>query len=101
MTIQQRLIDFLTHRGMFEAQANAVWVQFATEHSEDESRFREPWDSYDATMQSLWLIAIRQAGLKWIDANLPRAWFRPMFCPDPAAELAQLKGGEPAQETDC
>jgi len=81
MTIEQTIRKQLAEHGLWpEASVDAVMV--ATKESTpdvEERRWAEAASDYPTAFISvLWFAATTQA-LKWIDANCPQAWYRPMF----------------------
>lgn len=91
-TTKQRCLKMLTQNGMFESQAEAVLEQAKPQIEGD--GYSMTWDSsaddYPAPMYAVINLILRREALNWIDTNLPKAWFRPMFTPDPEAEIARL-----------
>ncbi len=81
MTFRQALVAEMVSRGMFESQANKVMdLVIADEINRDMAgRWDEDASEYPAPLLIvLWLNA-RGTALEWIDQNLPRAFYRPMF----------------------
>ncbi len=83
MTTKERLKKMLTDRGMFDSQADAVLKEVIPQIESLTPGYRITWDrpanEYpDAVYNVMWL-PLRDAALKWIDKNMPQAWFRPMF----------------------
>ncbi len=81
MTFRQALVAEMVSRGMFESQANKVMeIVIADEVNRDMAgRWDEDASKYPAPLLIvLWLNA-RETALAWIDQNLPRAFYRPMF----------------------
>ena len=50
---------------------------------ESDTSMRDRWGdsiySYDEKMVDLIWWGVKQHALRWIDKNIPQAWFRPMF----------------------
>lgn len=83
MTLQEWAIKQLTSRGMLPDQALKVLAQYK-ERSEAGAlvdAWNQPIEKEESYL--LMLVVIRDGllaeGLLWIDANLPQAFFRPMF----------------------
>lgn len=83
MTIRERLEQLCRDNGLWPEEAMAVLdeVIAATEEMELR-RWEEDLVGYPPQMLgTLWLIT-KQHALKWIDANRPKHWARPMFLSD-------------------
>jgi hypothetical protein len=83
MTTQEKFRQMITSKGMFESQADKVMEEFKVEMAKTMPHYRVTWDrpasEYpDAFYTSAGLL-LNQVATKWIDANIPQAWFRPMF----------------------
>lgn len=68
---------------MGERQAQAV-VKLAMEELDGSSDgCKITWDSpaqeYPHKFYTATFVAVARVALKWIDENIPQAWFRPMF----------------------
>jgi hypothetical protein len=94
MTTKEKLLRFLVSTGMFPNQAEAVFERALPQLEVDDYRvtWDGPCDDYPEVIYGCWLMVLKEVALEWIDENLPNAWYRPMFTPDPEAELAHLKG---------
>lgn len=92
MTIREWAEDYCFQRGMFPAQAKAVIDQYAAsnEGKPIEGRWHDATEGYPPQLRALLAMGIDRAAVEWIDANLPKAWFRPMFVPNGIPE-----GSEP------
>lgn len=76
-TTGQRLVDYLVDKGMSESQAKAV-LDIAK--PEIERYCRITWDRpAPPAMYAAMILVINPIAVKWIDENLPKAWFRGMF----------------------
>lgn len=83
MTTKEKLKKFLTDNGMFEEQADAV-LEVAIPQIEalvpDYSfTWERPANEYPPVLYAVMLSIVKEEAVKWIDANLPMAWYRPMF----------------------
>jgi hypothetical protein len=88
MTTKEKLISMLVEKGMFEQQAQKV-MEVAI--PEIEKKFNEgkenaykftwnrPAEEYPTPIYATLFISIKPIALKWIDDNIPNAWFREMF----------------------
>ena len=82
-TTKQKLLKLLEDRGMFPDQAEATLEQAIPVIESLVPDYCITWDrpayEYPEVMYSIWLVTLKAEALKWIDANIPQAWFRPMF----------------------
>ena len=92
-TVKQKCLEMLTKNGMSNSQAEAVLEQARPQLEVDGYRmtWNSPADEYPPPFYLVVELVLRNNALEWIDANLPKAWFRPMFTLDPEAEIARLK----------
>lgn len=70
--------------GMFEDQAKAVMDSIEQKADADPQntmyrRWSQDASGYPPTMPGVLYLTVKSDALKWIDANCPQAWFRPMF----------------------
>ena len=81
MTIRQKMKETLEDNGMFPEQAEEVIK--LSEQNETLASMKGRWDDstedYPPSIVTLTWITVKEDALKWIDANMPRAWYRPMF----------------------
>ncbi len=64
---------------------------YVKELYENEIKIQKPyhitWESpasdYPESLYGLWFITLKPIALKWIDDNIPQAWFRMMFLDNP------------------
>lgn len=93
MTFRKWAVDYCYKRGMFEAQAEAVVAQII---ADPDDTMRGRWDDaiegYPPQMLAVLSIVINHAACKWIDENMPKAWYRAMF---DVAQTAALMGTPP------
>lgn len=83
-TTRQKFEKMLTDRGMFESQASKVMDIAAEKLKEDLPNYRITWQrpssEYDDVFYtSFFATRIKGIAAKWIDDNLPQAWFKEMF----------------------
>jgi hypothetical protein len=83
MTVRERLEDVLYEFGMFREQAHKVMnvsIPIIDAISDD---YQIEWDSdseiYQDDMYDFLFSLIRPEALKWINENVPKAWFRENF----------------------
>ena len=80
MTFEQWVLAELEANGMFPAQAQAVLTAYRADPvSTAMDRWHDRVDDYPVAMRAVIWLGVCQSALAWIDANLPRAWYRPMF----------------------
>lgn len=91
-TIEQKLLTFLTDNGLWPAEAKAV-LEAARPQIERSGRitWHRPADEYPVPFYAVMFLILRRVALEWIDANKPLHFARPMFMPNPAAEIARLQ----------
>ena len=82
-TVREKLEHMLTERGMFDSQAKSV-IDMAIPTLNNlvvgyVITYNSPSTDYTTTMYNIWFNSIRPIALKWIDDNVPQAWYRPMF----------------------
>lgn len=79
-TTHERLRSALVNCGMFPDHADAV---IARAKADLEDGYIVTWDrsadEYPPQLFALWFYICKPHALAWIDENLPKAWFRPMF----------------------
>jgi len=80
-TIRQRLETMLVERGMFPLQAQAVMDAVIADPASEpmNGRWTDTSSGYPTSLLAVIWISVERHTLAWIDANLPLAWFRPMF----------------------
>lgn len=83
MTTKQHLITFMTQRGMSPEQAEKVFQQALPEIQRNPGDYRvtfeRPASEYPRPVLNILCMIIKREALKWIEANIPLAWFKPMF----------------------
>lgn len=92
MTLTEKMTEQLTQHGIWPQQAVAV-IEIAKAAKENEamaSRWNDDIGDYPEIMIRVMWLSVKRHALAYIDAECPQAWFRPMFCDDPDAELARL-----------
>lgn len=81
MTFRQWAEDYCVQNGMYEKQAKEV-VQQLIDHPASEAmagRWDSNMDDYSPQMKNVLLLGLKHQALAWIDKNVPKAWYRPMF----------------------
>jgi hypothetical protein len=78
-TIRQWAERYLYERGMFPDQAKAVVDAVEADNEPMKGRWNHATDGYPHPLLAVLTFAIDAAAVEWIDANLPRAWYRSIF----------------------
>ena len=79
MTIKEFVISECVSRGMFEDQAEEVFQKLFKVHPEMEGRWDEPIEAYPKTMLASIRVSVVSEGKKWIEKNVPQAFYRKLF----------------------
>jgi len=84
LTLKEKLIEQCMRNGMMKSAALAT-VEAATPEinasggGNHHIQWDWPWDGYPTELVAVWMTIVKRHGLEWIDANLPQAFYRPMF----------------------
>lgn len=81
MSIENTMTQRLVQCGMFESQAKQV-IELAKKEpslSDMQGRWEDSDSGYPPALIAVTWFAVKQVALKWIDANLPQAWYRSQF----------------------
>jgi hypothetical protein len=83
MNTLEKFEQMLVDNGMSENQAKQVMHLAIPEIDKLSGIYKITWDrpasEYPESIYRVLWITIKQVAIKWIDKNLPAAWFRPMF----------------------
>ncbi len=83
MTTKEKFIDMLVNNGMFPEQAKEVMKIAIPEIDKVVPEYRitwdRPWTEYPVSMYAVVFQDVKKHAVTWIDKNLPKAWYRPMF----------------------
>ena len=83
MTVQEKFKTMLVGRGMFDSQADQVIEAFKIEVKDMVKDYGMTWNrpssEYPDFIYTVLMIPLFRCAIDWIDANLPRAWYRSMF----------------------
>ena len=82
MTFEKLAHDHLFNNGMFESDVNKVIeLSKKDEVLSDamEGRWNDEVEGYPPFMVSIFLTSLNSVAVKYIDENIPKAWFRPVF----------------------
>lgn len=85
MTIRARFEEKLCRCGMFPDQAGVVLILTERELPDMTGRWDEDESGYPPELMAALWMGVEQQALVWIDANLPQAWYRPMFVAETTA----------------
>lgn len=81
MTLKQYLNNYLYNNGMFEDMAEQVVERVISDPANESMLGR--WDDHTEGYPPEFLVVLRMSAnlhaVKWIDENLPKAWFRSVF----------------------
>ena len=82
MTFETFVKDYLYNNGMFEEDAKKV-IELAKVDEVLADTMKNRWDDdiegYPPFLKSVLIVSINAVAVKYIDANIPQAWFRPIF----------------------
>ena len=83
MNTREKFEFILVENGMFPEQAKKV-MDVAIPEINASNEYQITWDRPEQEYpevfySSVWVIQLKVIALKWIDENIPRAWYRPMF----------------------
>ena len=85
-TIEGKIKQMLEDNGMFPQQAQAV-IDMAKARPDlfpdMERRWADRAEDYPTSLIAVLWLGIKGLAVEWIDANLPKAWYRPMFTGGP------------------
>ena len=81
MKIIEKFEAMLVENGMFPEQAKAVMQEVVTDEASApmSGRWTDDVDGYPPELFAVIWFSVKEHALAWIDANLPKAWFRSMF----------------------
>lgn len=84
MTTRQKFEEILVSNGMFESQAQKV-MDTAIPIIDTKHDYKMTWDrpsnQYPDSLYAALYMTIKPIALQWINDNIPKAWFKPMFDP--------------------
>lgn len=83
MTTKEQLIRMCFENGMFECDAKQVVELAIPDIDSLVSDYQITWDSpvndYPKQLYAIWFMTVKEHAVKWIDSNIPQAWFRAAF----------------------
>ena len=81
MTIEDKIREMLVEHGMFENDAAAVVETMKADEANEPMahRWNDNIEDYPPSILVVLWMEARNVALEYIDANCPKAWFRPMF----------------------
>jgi hypothetical protein len=81
MTLEAWTKKYLTDRGMFRDQADAVFAKVVEDSALESMRGRwhDQVEHYPPSIPVVLAISIDKVALAWIDENKPKAWYRDVF----------------------
>lgn len=83
MTTKDKVIEYLTDKGMSSDEAEEVFKRAVPElERSGRITWHRPADEYPDVVYITLFVALRRIALIYIDETCPLAWFRPMFSDD-------------------
>lgn len=81
MTFEEKAIKYLTDNGMLTEEAKEVIQTLKLNKSNKDliSRWNDDMEGYPEEFIKLFNFILKKEALKWLNSNLPNAWFKPMF----------------------
>lgn len=81
MNFKEAMVKAMTSRGMFPSQAEEVIEKYivSDEANTMMDRWHEDIGGYPEALQNVLWMGVKDYAAKWLEENLPQAWFRPMF----------------------
>lgn len=83
MNTRQKFESMLIERGMFESQAKEVMDLAVPVLDGQVDNYKITWDrpseEYPDVLYNVMFHSVRKVALKYIEENIPMAWFKPMF----------------------
>ena len=83
MTVREKLQSMLVNKGLSGTQAEEVMAIAEPElnklANDYKITFNRPADEYPCVIYTILFMVIRRIALKWIEENMPLAWYKPMF----------------------
>ena len=79
LTIRGQLQKKLYEIGMFPEQTSEVLDNMEAKMPEMQGRWQESFANYPEPMRLVLLLTAKSYALKWVDANLPLAWYKPLL----------------------
>ena len=87
MTFWTYSMDHLERNGMSNSQATEVMRIASEEMDEMRNRWTDGTSEYPDIMKPSVRMNIDSYAVRWIDENLPLAWYRPIFAHDDIKSL--------------
>lgn len=86
MTVREKMETWLVDRGLFPNEAKAVMdaVVAQPEQKAMEKRWNDAAEGYPPPLFAVLAMSASDQAVKWIDANKPLHWARPMFAGEAA-----------------
>ena len=83
MTTREKFEKMMVDRGMFANDAKKIMDIVISEYdanSDYQVTWNRPEYEYPEQIYSiLWMVTVRESALKWLNENIPMAWFKVMF----------------------
>ena len=82
MTFRELANKHLSERGLFQKDIQAI-IELAEKDPVFDGSMTNRWgddlSGYPPEIKGTFLMGINSVALKYIDENIPKAWFRPLF----------------------
>ncbi len=78
-TLEQFVLGYLDDRGMVEKTAHTILELVKGREEMSSVNWGGDKDGYPVVFHIALSLVINVVALKWIDDNLPLAWYRPLF----------------------
>ena len=79
MTIREKLYEHLTKNGLWPHEANSIIETYRDSEQSMTTRMSDKITDYPQSFLAVLFLSIDHEAIKWIDANKPQHFARPMF----------------------
>ncbi len=109
MTVEEYCQDYLVSHGMFPNQAEGVIAIVKSKGESEDPKvnnglaalhWSSPTEGYPPQLLVVLKMVLASNAIEWIDANLPKAWYRPMFAMNAPTSAHKPIGDQPMQSHD-
>jgi hypothetical protein len=95
MTIREKMEQLCVERGLFSGEAKIVVSAYESNTKEMQNGTMDKnMAGYPVTFVAGVFAGVKFEALRWIDANKPKLWARPMFTPFPEKTIAEMEANE-------
>jgi len=78
-TIEEHVLSYLVKNCLTANAATTVLDEYKKYHPEMDQRWNDVFDGYPVQMFSSIMIGIKAEALRYIEANMPKTWFKSLF----------------------